>query len=611
MKILDLPQEYLRCYEIISAGLSAKLADVTLRFEMSDEMTVGFDGECGYIRCNAKNRFARLLGIFAQKYKGDVFEVREKAAFETLGSMLDVSFGSALTVKSIFEYCEYTALCGFNQLQLYMEDMYEIKERPYFGYLRGRYSYEELKAIDDYAFDLGIEVIPCMQTLGHMKNYLCWPEAAEVKDGPSILPMNLLPDSEQTYEFIEQMIVNSSAPFRSRRIHIGCDETGGLGLGKYLQLHGYTDQFELFVRHVNRVISICLSHGLKPMMWGDMFIAYSSAKGSNYDRDAVISDKVINAFNKDAQIVFWHYGQYPGCEEYMLDKYGAICRDPIFAGGVRCWQGPLADNYFSVKAAESSLRICKSKGVKEVFVTVWAYVTTMYQTAYLELCHYGELAYNDSSEGLRERFEFLSGASYDAFMRMSDFNDLYDSEQAIANSSYNGSSKGNNYYISDILLNVLDKDMISRPRSGYYRSAADYFRGLDMDGEWGYLYRFALSIFDMLTLKSTVAEQLVPAYKNGDKAALARIRSEILPKYLEKLEDIGRWHSYHKDKYLRPFGTENRDFVLGGMKERAKTAIRRIGMYLDGELDSIDELEQQRLDYNYGPLVTIVPKLYY
>ena len=92
---------------------------------------------------------------------------------------------------------------------------------------------------------------------------------------------------------------------------------------------------------------------------------------------------------------------------------------------------------------------------------------------------------------------------------------------------------------------------------------------------------------------------------------MRKIRYKLLPKYLEKLEDISRFHSYHKDTYLRPFGTENRDQVYGGMKERAKTAIRRIGMYLDGKIEKLEELEEARLPYVGGPLVTIVPKIYY
>ena len=39
--------------------------------------------------------------------------------------------------------------------------------------------------------------------------------------------------------------------------------------------------------------------------------------------------------------------------------------------------------------------------------------------------------------------------------------------------------------------------------------------------------------------------------------------------------------------------------------------MRRIGMYLDGRIEKIEELEEERLPYAGGPLVTIVPKVYY
>lgn len=612
MEIKNLPLEYRECFNILSRNLGDKLPAVTVIFEKSPLMTVGYDGEYGYIKCDRVNRFARLLGLFAQGYASEKFEIREQTGFESVGCMLDLSFGSALTVESIYSFFEYAALLGYNRIWLYMEDMYEIKERPHFGYLRGRYSYEELKAIDDYAYALGIEAVPCIQTFGHLKNYLCWPEALSLKDGPAILPMNLIADVDETYEFIEQMILNASAPFRSKKIHIGCDETAGIGRGKYLERFGYKDQLEIFVRHVNRVIEICKEHELSPMMWGDMFIAYSSKSGDCYDCEAIISERVKSAFSKDVGIVFWHYGQRPGCEEVLLDKYSELPQKTIFACGVRSWQAPLTDNYFSLKAIESSLAICKDKGIREVFLTLWTYVTSMYQTTYLAMCQFAELAYNGNVERLRERFEFLSGASYDAFMRMSDFNDVYDSAEKIKSASYQGSAQGNNYYISDILLNVLENDMINNPRSSYYRNTADFFRKyITGDGRWDFLYGFSLSLFDFLSIKSEIAEKLTPAYKGGKRDVLYEIKDVLLPRYLELLDDISAAHAYHKDTFLRPFGTENRDQAYGAMKERARTAIRRIGLYLDGRIDRIGELEDERLDYTGGPIVTIVPKIYY
>ena len=49
------------------------------------------------------------------------------------------------------------ALMGMNLGMMYTEDTYEVPGQPYFGYQRGRYTYEELHALDDYADMLGIE----------------------------------------------------------------------------------------------------------------------------------------------------------------------------------------------------------------------------------------------------------------------------------------------------------------------------------------------------------------------------------------------------------------------------------------------------------------------
>jgi len=262
MRFQNLPDEYAAGVQMLSQRLGTEDLDVTITVGYSKELETGFKNGEGYINCSEKHHFFRLLALFVQHYHGDEFAVNEKASFETLSCMLDLSAGGYLTSKSIYDFLEYMSIMGFNQLQMYMEDTYEIKSRPYFGYLRGPYTYDQLKAIDDYAFDLGIEVVPCIQTLGHMAQYLRWPEAAGVAENGSVL----LPESEETYAFIKEMITSASAPFRSKRIHVGLDETHGLGLGKYLKQHGYKDTIEIFVKHVQKVTEIAVKHGLKPMM---------------------------------------------------------------------------------------------------------------------------------------------------------------------------------------------------------------------------------------------------------------------------------------------------------------------------------------------------------
>ena len=83
-----------------------------------------------------------------------------------------------------------------------MEDVFEIKELPKFGYLRGKYSKEELKELVDFSNQLGITLIPCVQTLGHMGQFLRWPSSAKFKDTSDVLKVG----SEDTYRLITLML---------------------------------------------------------------------------------------------------------------------------------------------------------------------------------------------------------------------------------------------------------------------------------------------------------------------------------------------------------------------------------------------------------------------
>jgi hypothetical protein len=594
---LDLPREYEKCAEILAQRLELDKIDITVAFELTNGMTVGFDGDRGYIRCNKVNRFARLLGILAFRYTGTPFEESETPYFDTVSCMLDLSFSSPLTVESIKEYIDYMALFGFTEIQLYMEDMYELEGRPYFGYMRGRYTYSELREIDDYAYDLGIEAVPCMQTLGHMSNYLRWRESTDVKDTAGVL----LVDNDATYEFIEKMLLTASAPFRSNKIHVGCDETYGLGRGKYLDSHEKHDTVDLYLTHVERVAELCKKHGLEPMMWSDMLCSSFSGGRGNFHPSIEIPAYVGERLPENMKLVFWHYGQIKACESDLVPKHRALGKDPIVAGASHTWQSILPDYYFSLMANASTINECKRLGTREIMMTVWNYRHTVYQVSLLDLCQYGELSYRDETDALRARFEFITGASYDAFMRMSDFAFMYKNEDEANKYVYGRGETGHVYFMTDLFLNVKENDWLADTRVEFYASAAEYFKSISAeDGKWQYLYRLAYHLFNMMRIKSLIAENISPAYKANDRAALLTVADEYLPEYLSALELLSDEHGLMRDTYLRPFGTERLDAAYGKMKERARTVRRRIKAYLDGSIETIEELEEKKLAYQWG-----------
>ena len=58
------------------------------------------------------------------------------------------------------------------------------------GHGRGRYTPGELRAIDSAAAEWGLEVVACIQTLGHMEQLLQWAPCAPLRDSRSRLKMN-------------------------------------------------------------------------------------------------------------------------------------------------------------------------------------------------------------------------------------------------------------------------------------------------------------------------------------------------------------------------------------------------------------------------------------
>lgn len=136
-------------------------------------------------------------------------KTENSSCFNHFGTMLDCSRNAVMNVESIKKWIDITTDLGYNTLLLYTEDTYEVKDNPYFGYMRGRYRKEELKEINAYALSKGMELIPCIQTLAHMNAIIRWPAYREHVDTDDIL----LAGDKAVYELIDKMF--ATIPIRS------------------------------------------------------------------------------------------------------------------------------------------------------------------------------------------------------------------------------------------------------------------------------------------------------------------------------------------------------------------------------------------------------------
>ena len=94
--------------------------------------------------------------------------------FKTLGVMIDMSRNAVMNLESLKRFLVLLKKMGYNCAMLYTEDTYEVDNEPYIGYMRGRYTKDEIKEIDAFANSIGVALIPCIQTLAHMSAAVRW-----------------------------------------------------------------------------------------------------------------------------------------------------------------------------------------------------------------------------------------------------------------------------------------------------------------------------------------------------------------------------------------------------------------------------------------------------
>ena len=564
-------------------------------------LEVRYDGRKAVVRYRHKAEFFRGISLLREcASAGAPAAVSETPKFRMAGVMLDCSRNAVPTVDAIKRWLRKMAAMGLNTLFLYMEDMYEVKGEPYFGYMRGRYTFSELKECDDYAHALGIEVVPCIQTLAHLSSFLKWDSASGLRDTEDVL----LVDHPETYRFLENVIAAAAAPFRSRKVHIGMDEAHGLGLGRYLTMSGYKPKHELMRSHLHRVLEITAKLGLEPMMWGDMYFRMAIPGGGYYDPDVVLADDVKRSVVPGVNLTYWDY--YHNDEEFYLNyigKYKELGGVPSFCGGVCTW-GSMFPNYpKTLLAGKAALSACRRAGVEDVYVSLWNDSgETLYFASLMGLALYAEMNYAEQfrEETFRRRVKTLTGVDYEDFMALGSLDD-------IAGRGGHGvmlePSNPQRYLLwQDLLLGLFDRHVEGLDTRGHFRGfaekldscAAKYGHLADMSP----VFETAAKLARVLEMKADAGVRLKAAYDARDRRQLREMAERELPELRSRVLALREAHRRAWFGCYKAFGWEVLDIRYGGLIMRIDTAVRRLNDYLEGRCASLEELEAERLTYD-------------
>ncbi|OCA85998.1 glycoside hydrolase [Bacillus sp. FJAT-27225] len=551
----------------------------------------------GSIIYKEKIHFFRALGLWIENYTklGD-FDITESPQFDMNGAMLDASRNGVLSVPSIQDLLRKMAIMGLNVLMVYTEDTYEVEDYPYFGYMRGRYTEKEIETCDQYASALGIEMIPCIQTLAHLTEALKWNYAANIRDTADIL----LVGEPETYKFIEKIITAATRPFKTNRIHIGMDEAFQLGLGKYLSRNGYEERFNIMNGHLKKVISITEEKGLKPMIWSDMYFRLGSKSGGYYDLEAEIPEEVISSI-PNTQLVYWDY--YHADEDFyrtFIQKHKELGSNPIFAGGVWTWNG-IAPNYGkAMVTSEAALMACKKEGVREVFATMWGDngAETPLVTALPVLQLFAEHSYHKTvtREHLEARFNYCTGGNFSDFMILNEF----DETPGVSKDNLHESNPSKFLLWQDLLIGLYDENIRGLSMNQHYKGLTSQLDSAKQNNqEWKLMFDFYEQLAKVLSIKSEMGINLKKSYEVDDKETVNSYLMELI-ELKDMTNDLRQKHRKLWFSMNKPFGWEVIDLRYGGLMARIETAKHRVQEWLEGTISTIEELEEERLHFE-GP----------
>lgn len=531
----------------------------------------------------SNNELFRLL-LETEHYDfNNNFEIKINSSFKDLSIMVDVARNYPLKVETFKKLIRYMALLGYSTLKIYLEDLLEVNNEPYFGYLRGRYSKEEIKEIVNYADLFKIEVMPYIQTLAHLNQIKRWCVYRDHFDIDDIL----LVDDERTYTLIDNMLETISESFTSKRINIGMDEAYLLGRGKYLDKNGYEKRVNIFKKHLSKVLTLTSKYNLDVEMWGDMFFNNSSYAYDN------LSVQDLNKVN-NLKLVYWDY-EYKDVKEFqsLIKLHKKVSDKVSTAGGSWKWLGLAPNNKYAIAANINFMKASLKENIEEYTLTCWgdngssASIFSILPTLFAV----ANFSFYQGNKKIDYLFKDIFKISFNDFLYVDKVNNV------TINDPLNAKNNISRIYLyNDLLLgtynSLIDKDQIST-----YKVIKKKLNKLSKNNSFNYIFKTLFEFCRVLILKVEIMDELRIAYQDNNKEKL----NEILIK-LNKLKTtfdkfyFALYEQYHLE--AKGNGFDVIDIRLGGVLQRIKTTIRKINDYLKYGT-KIDELEEIMLDF-YG-----------
>lgn len=282
---------------------------------------------------------------------------RENKAFKIRGFLLDLRV-EVMTMDALKKTAQQLSQLGINALIMeYTAAFPYVKHATITG--KNSYNREEIKDFVSYCDQLGIDVIPLQENLGHAQYILCHERYAHLRVQSNIISQ-IDPLNKEAIPLFKDLIEDMISLHPSKYIHLGGDETRHLFDKKYKAYINKNGVSKLYAQYMKQICEIAINKGKTPILWADMILQYPEAV-----KDLPI-DKIIFInwiYTRDNANMF---GDVKALQKKGCTFWGAPA--------LRSWP----DNYFIVRwmyhleNIQKFIPYSREAGYKGMIMTSWS-----------------------------------------------------------------------------------------------------------------------------------------------------------------------------------------------------------------------------------------------
>lgn len=281
------------------------------------------------------------------------------------GFMVDISRTRVPQQSELLTLIAALGRLRVNQLQLYIEHTFAFTGHEDAWREASPLTPAEIRELDEACAAVGIELVPNLNTFGHMERWLRHPRYRAMAECPEgwihpltgqfkEFPGTLRPD-QASVDFVASLLDDYLPHFRSQQVNIGGDEPWELGQGFSKEAVAARGKHRVYLEHLQKLCALGQARGRKVQFWGDILL-----------EDLALAQEAP----ADTVPVVWGYDAgHPFTEQ--CGRLRELGRTYLVAPGTSAWQsftGRL-DNALTnqTEAVGAALR----QGAQGILLTTW------------------------------------------------------------------------------------------------------------------------------------------------------------------------------------------------------------------------------------------------